>query len=194
MKFVRFPARLAGTPVRHRVAACSVAAAAVLGGTAFAATPASAATPMCLDANTQQAYNFGAVMQWQCDDSKNSENWTITDLGSADGGFLVSIKNNATGLCVDADAQQVYDFGSIIQWQCNTSDPFQMWILKATSEGVTFENYGPYLQGVNDCLDADAQQVNDNGGIIQWACNASDPYQNWVGQTSDNDVLQNVGA
>jgi hypothetical protein len=178
----------------RRFAALSVAAAAVLGGVALTASPAHASTAICLDANAQQAYDFGAVIQFQCNDSDNFQNWTTTEVGGADGGYLVRLQNNGTGYCLDADAGDIGDFGEVIQWQCSSSDNYQLWILHPTSSGAIFESYGAWLQGESYCLDADAQQTYDYGSIIQWQCNTSDPYQNWFGQSTDGDVLQNVGA
>ena len=105
MNFVRFSPRLA---------ACSVALAAALGGVGFAANPASAATyPSCLDANRQVASGPGSVIQWYCNDSDNYQNWTVIRVGQEHSGSgpeipLYVIKNNQTSQCLDADAQQAY--------------------------------------------------------------------------------------
>jgi len=138
MNSIRFPARLtwpgrSGTTARRRFAAGSVALAAVLAGLAFTAGPAHASgTGFCLRANPQQADDFGAVIQWQCDDSDNSQNWTVTEVADPPGvGLLVQVKNNGTSQCLDADADQAYNFGMIIQWSCNASDPYQLWMLKS---------------------------------------------------------------
>src|SRR5579862_9372839 len=118
MNSIRFPARLtwprrSRTSTRRRFAAGSVALAAVLAGLAFTAGPAHASgTGFCLRANPQQADDFGAVIQWQCDDSDNSQNWTVTEVADPPGvGLLVQVKNNGTSQCLDADADQAYNFG-----------------------------------------------------------------------------------
>lgn len=130
MHSVSFPARLT-----RRFAAGSVALAAVLAGVAFAASPAHASTSStgyCLRA--VQAKDFGQIVQYQCDDSDNLQNWTSTFVNVPNGDttppdpFLVQVQNNSTGYCLDADAQKVQDYCPIIQWQCgNFSDPYQLW-------------------------------------------------------------------
>jgi hypothetical protein len=45
---------------------------------------------------------------------------------------------------------------------------------------VVVKNYGAYLEGAADCLDANAQQDYNGGKITQYACSASDPYQQWA--------------
>ena len=188
--------------VRPRLAACAVAFAAVLGGVGFAASPASAATyPSCLDANQQVASGPGSAIQWYCNDSDNYQNWTIAPVASEHSGSgpvipLYGFKNNQTSQCLDADAQQQYPGGAIIQWPCDYSgiDLYQLWIRTRTPEGYIFQNAGATYQGGGLCLDANAQETYNFGKIIQWPCKASDPFQNWFEQTTDHDVLQNVGA
>jgi len=200
MHSVSFPARLT-----RRFAAGSVALAAVLAGVAFAASPAHASTSStgyCLRATTAQ--DFGQIVQYQCDDSDNLQNWTVTQAAVPNGdtpppnagAILFQFQNNAaSSYCLDADAQQIQDFGSIISWQCNSSDPYQLWMPVSTSTGLGLENYGAWLyHGASYCLDANAQHVQDFGAVIQWQCNSSDPYQLWVPLASDHHVVQNVGA
>jgi Ricin-type beta-trefoil lectin domain len=199
MHSVSFPARLT-----RRFAAGSVALATVLAGVGFAASPAHASTSStgyCLRATTAQ--DFGQIVQYQCDDSDNLQNWTATqvavpngDTPPPDNGILIQDRNNSTGYCLDADAQQIQDFGSIISWQCSPSDPYQLWIISSNSTGIELENYGAWLyHGASYCFDADAQQVQDYGAVIQWPCgNLSDPYQLWYPLASDYHVQQNVGA
>jgi hypothetical protein len=207
---IRFPVRftlpgrsgaVARTTARRRFAAGSVALAAVLAGLAFAAGPAHASgTGYCLRAVGSNLFN--PIVQYQCDDSDNYQNWTVTQAAVPNGdtpppplGILVQFRNNAaSSYCLDADAQQIQDFGKIIEWGCDSSDPFQLWVPVATASGDAFENYGAWLHGASYCLDADAQEVQDFGQIIQWQCNSSDPYQLWVPVASDHHVLQNVGA
>jgi hypothetical protein len=212
MNSIRFPARLirlgrswavSRTTVRRRLAAGSVALAAVLAGLAFTAGPAHASsTGYCLLA--VGSYEFNPIVQYQCDDSDNYENWTVTQAAVPNGdtpppdygGLLVQFRNNgASSYCLDANATQIQDFGQIIEWGCDSNDPYQLWIPIATSGAEAFENYGAWLiNGASYCLDADAQQTNDFGPVIQWQCNSSDPYQLWFPVASDYHVLQNVGA
>ena len=208
MNSIRFPVRftlpgrsgaVARTTARRRFAAGSVALAAVLAGLAFAAGPAHASgTGYCLRAVGSNLFN--PIVQYQCDDSDNYQNWTVTQAAVPNGdtpppplGILVQFRNNAASRQYD-DAQQIQDFGKIIEWGCDSSDPFQLWVPVATASGDAFENYGAWLHGASYCLDADAQEVQDFGQIIQWQCNSSDPYQLWVPVASDHHVLQNVGA
>ena len=41
---------------------------------------------------------------------------------------------------------------------------------------------------------SNAQQIRNFGGIIQFQCNDSDPYQAWTVQRAAHYVFQNVGA
>ncbi len=188
MNFVRFSARLA----RRRFALVLVALAAVPASLAFTTSPAQAATSTCLDANAQQVYNFGAIIQWDCSASDPYQQWMPKaaainpNLPPPPAGQLVELQNvgaldnNNAADCLDADAQQVYNFGAVIQYGCNPGDTYQQWILMQAPSGYyVLENYGAYLQGAADCLDADAQQVYDNGAIIQYGCNENDPFQQW---------------
>jgi hypothetical protein len=210
MNSIRFSGRLtrpgrsgavAQAAARRRFAAGSVALAAVLAGLAFAAGPAHASgTGYCLYA--VGSLDFQPIVQYTCDDSENYQNWTVTQAAVPNGdtppppdGILLQFQNNgASSFCLDADAQQTEDFGKIIEWGCDSSDPYQLWIPLATTSGDAFENYGAWLNGASYCLDADAQDVIIYGMVIQWQCNTSDPYQLWVPVPSDHDVIQNVGA
>lgn len=46
------------------------------------------------------------------------------------------------------------------------------------------------------CVDADGNDPNAGGAIIQWSCNGDDPFQQWVGRDRGNDTfaLQNRGS
>jgi hypothetical protein len=207
MNFVRFCAKLARRgcsravariAARRRLAVvCSAALAACLAGAAFTAAPAGAsAAPMCLDADAGTPYPGGAVIQWQCNDSDNYQNWTFTPLYGLEDDLVFQIQNNGTGLCLDADSQQMYNYGAVIQWGCNSSDPYQDWIWVDNPGGLELETVASWEQGSDLCLDADAQQTYDYGAIIQWQCNNTDPYQLWSSQPSSKYVyvLQNYGA
>jgi hypothetical protein len=205
MNFVRFCAKLARRgcsravariAARRRLAVvCSAALAACLAGAAFTAAPAGAsAAPMCLDADAGTPYDYGAVIQWQCNDSDNYQNWTFTFVDDEVGDQVFQIQNNGTGMCLDADAQQMYNYGAVIQWQCNSSDPYQDWFWVPNPGGAELESVASWEQRSALCLDADAGTPYDYGAIIQWQCNNTDPYQLWFQQTTDVYVLQNVGA
>jgi hypothetical protein len=217
MNFIRFSARLARRGSSRAVAqiasrrrlavVCSAALAAGLAGAAFTAVPASAATTgFCLDANAQQVYPGGAIIQWGCNYSDLYQQWSFNAITGSPYGELFQLQNtgaldvNDAADCLDADAQQVYPGGAIIQYGCNSSDPYQLWIAKGSESGALvqfqFENYGALVNDdAADCLDADAQQVYSGGAIIQYGCNSGDPYQIWQpSQGSVGGQLQNVGA
>jgi hypothetical protein len=88
----------------------------------------------------------------------------------------MNLSSVADGLCVDANANQQYAYGSFQQWPCNSSDPFQVfWVTYASSSSY----YEVQATGDNLCLDADANQDVAGGAIIQFPCNPDDPYQEW---------------
>lgn len=80
----------------------------------------------------------------------------------------------------------------------SAGDTFQQRILTQNSaDNFVIQNYGAYLQGAADCLDADAQQVYNGGAVIQYGCNASDPFQQWkpvVDPVAGFFLLQSVGS
>ena len=196
MKSIKFPARL----TRRRFAAGSVALAAVLASLAFSTGTAHASGGWCLDANAGPTSGPGSVIQWSCDADDPYQSWSFTDVaapGVPPFGIVVQIRSNGSGQCLDVDASHVQDFGNILQYNCNTSDPYQLWIPVATDGGsaIEYESYGPWLHGQADCLDADAGDVGLDGKIIQWSCNTNDPYQQWGELVPDNiHFLENVGA
>jgi hypothetical protein len=107
---------------------------------------------------------------------------TVTAVSAAPASAAIS-----SGFCLDANAQETYNFGAISQWDCNQYDQYQSWSLSpmatSTPYGTTYMifNDGAYnLKHAEECLDANAQQVYDFGGIMQFACNYQDPYQQWI--------------
>jgi hypothetical protein len=135
----------------------------------------------CLDANAQQAFNGGAIIQWPCNGADPFQQWNILEVG--DGHFM--IENQGAGTCLDANAHQAFNGGAIIQWQCNMADPFQLWYLTPASGGrlLSMKNFGASnvsaSPSIGLCLDAHAQQVFAGGAIIQYGCDVGDPYQLW---------------
>src|SRR5262245_56732889 len=135
---MNFPARLT-----RRFGAGSVALAAVLASLAFTTGSARAATPTCLDANAQQVYDTGAIVQWTCSITGHNADpyqaWKVTQQPAGNpnvpySGELFQLENwgalngNRAADCLDADAQQVYDGGKIFQWGCDSNDPWQKWM------------------------------------------------------------------
>lgn len=187
---------LAGRPL---AVVFSVALTAVLGGVVFTAVPASAVTGpgTCLDAYAGQTYDYGSTIQWNCDTSDRYQQWVWNVVGNSSLGQLVQLQSvGDAGFCADADAQQTYDYGAVIQWGCNTNDPYQLWAWQVTPNGYSLQSYGAYLNGASECLDANSQEPFDYGAIIQWDCNSSDAFQLWnVESVSSNTVvLQNTGT
>lgn len=144
----------------------------------------------CLDADAQQQYNFGAIIQWNCSSGDLFQQWNVTAVGTSGGGqTLYSIKNVGSGFCLDNDAQQVYDGGSIIQWSCNWNDYYQLWTISHNQDGSwDLQNYGAgyynglgVLNGPGDCLDADYYVgTGQVGSDIQYDCSNWDYYQSWI--------------
>jgi Ricin-type beta-trefoil lectin domain-like len=89
-------------------------------------------TGFCADADASNAGSYGSIIQWTCNSSDPFQLFYITDTG---GGNL-SIKSfgasNAAGtpICLDADFYNQNDFGDIMQYDCNTSDSFQLWSIR----------------------------------------------------------------
>jgi hypothetical protein len=67
----------------------------------------------------------------------------------------------------------------------------------STAEAAVY-GYSFQLQNHADgtCLDADSTDVGNGGKVFQWACNASDKYQQWkvVGSIGHLPILQNAGT
>jgi hypothetical protein len=214
MNFIRFSARLAPRDrsravargvARRRFAVFSVALAAVFAGAALTTGPASAATApgTCLDANAGQVYDGGAVMQWGCNGNDPYQQWRAEFAANTPYGAVYEIQNLGADYdnvadCLDANAGQVYDGGAIIQWGCNSNDPYQLWMFPGIgSSAFAMQNYGALIyQHAADCVDADAGQVYNGGAIIQWGCNTSDPFQQWQNVFSSHEgaASENIGT
>jgi hypothetical protein len=97
----------------------------------------------CLDADAQQVYDGGAIIQWGCNGSDDYQYWiaTVTPDGIQLENYGALVYNDAAD-CLDADAGQVYDGGAIIQWGCNSSDPYQLWTESNASDGISYQNVG----------------------------------------------------
>jgi hypothetical protein len=200
---------------QRRLAVLAVALAAVGAGLALSTSPAHASgVSICLDANAQQVQNYGPVIQFQCNPNDSYQQWTALKFGHTSDGILVQLENvgavDAQGnhYCLDANAQQIYNYGAVIQWECDSTDAFQLWNMIKVSPGhYEFQNWGALREGqfqlggarhngASVCLDANAQNVGNYGGIIQYKCNSGDLYQQWTrGVNAQGNVfLQNVGA
>jgi cell wall assembly regulator SMI1 len=200
---------------RRRLAALSVALAAVGAGLALTTSPAHASAPqICLDANAQQVQNYGAIIQFGCSYDDAYQQWTPVKVGHTANGILVrlesvgAVDSQGHQYCLDADAQETYNYGAVIQFQCNSADPFQVWDMYKVSHGhFMIQSWGALRNGQTQfmgarhngatvCLDADAQNVGNYGSIIQFNCNSSDPFQQWTRAVNlqGNYILESVGA
>src|SRR5581483_4891828 len=70
-------------------------------------------------------------------------------------GYTITLRDNGSGTCLDADSTDVRNGGKIFQWACNSSDKYQQW----QAVGVIGNN--PILKnvGTGTCLDADSTDV-----------------------------------
>jgi hypothetical protein len=215
MNFVRFsagPARcgrsraVARTAARRRFAVFSVALAAVLASIVVTTGPASAGIlpGLCLDADAQQVGQGGAIIQWDCDTTDNYQRWVNEPGPTTSSGVVYQLEvlgpldDKHENFCLDANAQEVYPGGAIVQWVGNNNDPYQWWLEHYLGGGVwSFQNYGALMyQNSADCLDVDAQHLGDLGPIVQWGCNSNDVYQEWEEESSPlgGTVFPNLGA
>jgi hypothetical protein len=115
-------------------------------------------------------------------------NLTVAEEGLYDGGSIVTLQSQGDGTCLDADSTDVGNGGKIFQWDCNSSDSYQQWIiLGSAGNQPILENAGILdNDGESYCLDADGTDVGNGGKIFQWGCNQSDSYQQWWFYGSNN--------
>jgi hypothetical protein len=134
--------------------------------------------------------------QCNADDAKivsdNGSNWTPWDgdgyqvnLGVAEEGLFsatLTLQSQGDGTCLDADSTDVGNGGKIFQWDCNSSDAYQQWVIDGSAGSQ------PILMnvGTGTCLDADSTDVGNGGKIFQWDCNTGDSYQQWWFYGSNN--------
>jgi hypothetical protein len=140
---------------------------------------------MCLDTYAPRIGNYQPIVQWGCDRSRTDafENWTVTDVGSG----LYQLTNSGGGICLDSDARRPYSGSDIIQFACNSSDPYQLWYINPAGGGAwSIKNLGAsnraYQLGYTDtglCLDADSTQQENGGRIQQYNCDTGDGFQLW---------------
>src|SRR5579862_4972083 len=115
-------------------------------------------------ADSQQAQDYGSVIQWDCSIFDAYQKWTFVYAGN--GQYL--LKNQGTGFCADADADNAGSYGKIIQWTCSSSDPYQLFYITDTGGGaLSIKSFGASNKsGTPICLDADFYNQNDYGDII----------------------------
>lgn len=115
----------------------------------------------CLD-DTGYSNSAGTQMQiWQCSGNSN-QNWTTNSDGT--------IRNDYSDLCLDVQANALYDLAPAIQSECNSNDPSEHMKLVWTS----FANQSDGYEIINDngmCLD-DEYANTLNGNPVEWfQCN-----------------------
>lgn len=97
-------------------------------------------------------------------------------------GFSFQLQSHGDGTCLDADSRQPYDKGTIFQWRCRTTDPYQQWWFHGSGQLNVNGNANAVLhsQGTRTtCLDADSSARGDRAPIFQWLCNRNDSFQQW---------------
>jgi hypothetical protein len=108
--------------------------------------------------------------------------------GSAHASGGAVIRNYQSGKCLDADANYLSQNGDRVQlWDCNGGDN-QKWYLEPINPNDPSQLR---LRNVADdkCLDADANNINNNGDKVQlWACGGG-TEQKWRVYTGSTNVL-----
>jgi hypothetical protein len=94
------------------------------------------------------------------------------------------LQNVGANTCLDANARQVSNGGGIVQWPCNSADPFQLWYITPSSDGgLSIKNVGASNASTSpangDCLDANYWRRSGGDSIIQYSCDMGDTYQMW---------------
>ena len=87
-------------------------------------------TGTCLDAISSDVRNGGKIAQWACNTTGDSyQRWWFAGSGqlNANGNANVGLHNAGSGTCLDADAADVGQNGTLFQWACSGSDLYQLW-------------------------------------------------------------------
>jgi hypothetical protein len=74
--------------------------------------------------------NGGKIAQWACNSSGDSyQRWWFSGSGqyNTNGNANAGLHNAGSGTCLDAEASDVGQNGTIFQWACSGSDHFQLW-------------------------------------------------------------------
>jgi Ricin-type beta-trefoil lectin domain len=147
-------------------------------------------SPFCLDADASQAHAYGDILAWDCSNSNDDDyqDWEITYQGN---GLYqlrnVGTLNVGTPTCLDFAANLVGYGGwnKVIQFTCNSSDPYQLFYITYVGNGNwSFKNLGaseaaPGTPGL--CLDLNGSwnQYWDVDQIIAYPCDTNDGFQLW---------------
>jgi hypothetical protein len=127
---------------------------------------------------------------WSTYESGVWENY-ISDADAAVSGFVIQLKDQGDGTCLDADSADVGNGGKIFQWTCNSSDNYQRWqVIDAYPDNPVLKNVG-----AGTCLDADGAAAGNADPIFQWTCNSKDSAQQWwFGGSGDLNTNGNADA
>jgi arabinan endo-1,5-alpha-L-arabinosidase len=102
--------------------------------------------------------------------------------------YPISLRNIATGLCLDIFQNDTRTGGQLIQWQCH-SNANQQWMLYRSGQAYEIVNQNSGL-----CLDVRGGQRNNGVDVIQWTC-MRQPNQLWyVTPGPDGLILRNVNS
>jgi Ricin-type beta-trefoil lectin domain/Lysozyme like domain len=128
--------------------------------------------------NADAAFTIsGKGYDWSMWDTYTKELWTnyISVAEQAIQSFTFQLRSNGDGTCLDADSTDVGNGGKIFQWDCNSSDAYQLW------EVTDIIGHLPLLEnlGTGTCLDADGTDSGNGAPIFQWTCNSTDSHQQW---------------
>lgn len=102
----------------------------VVGGTNLNPVLQNVGAGTCLDAISSDVRNGGKIAQWACNSSGDSyQRWWFSGSGqyNTNGNANAGLHNAGSGTCLDAEASDVGQNGTIFQWACSGSDHFQLW-------------------------------------------------------------------
>lgn len=87
-------------------------------------------TGTCLDAISSDVRNGGKIAQWTCNTTGDPyQRWWFRGSGqlNTNGNANAGVVNAGAGTCLDADASNVGQNGTVFQWACSGSDLYQLW-------------------------------------------------------------------
>ena len=91
------------------------------------------------------------------------------------GGFTVELRDQKAGTCLDAEASQSHNGGTIYQQACKSGDKREQWtVLDTLGKLPIFRNNATHL-----CLDVDPSQLRNGGKVYQWACDRAAKAEQW---------------
>jgi hypothetical protein len=103
------------------------------------------------------------------------ERYVSTAKAAVTGGFTVELHDQKAGTCLDAEASQSHNSGTIYQQACKSGDKREQWtVLDTLGKLPIFRNNATHL-----CLDVDPSQLRNGGAVFQWACDSRYAFQLW---------------